>query len=126
MPIYETGKLGLTWEQKIEKDTGASGTLGVTLPSTAVTAQLDARLAFRQSVNNYWEFETLDCMIIQPTAPYIEDSLESDLIQKEIARQTKFFNAWTLYMVSGLVIARGSRAQLDENKKAAVRGNIGW
>ena len=46
MPIYETGKRGLKWEQKTDKGTSASGDLGVAVPSTAVTAELDAQLAF--------------------------------------------------------------------------------
>ena len=29
--------------------------------STAVTTNLDTRLAFRKSVNNYWEFDALVC-----------------------------------------------------------------
>lgn len=125
MPIYSTAKWDLTWDQKTETSQGGGVETTAPVTSTAAAVELDAKLAFQKSVSNFWEFEALDTVIIQPTSPYIEDSLENDYVQEDIARQTRFMPRWTLYMISGLMIARGSKARLDRNDTKVAQGGIG-
>ena len=77
MPIYPTKAWDLTWEVNKNKRVDISGNAGVPIAAAAgLIIKQDAGVAFKRTVENFWEFESLDTFIIQPTSEYVEDSIE--------------------------------------------------
>jgi hypothetical protein len=132
MPVFTTKKWSLNWEtdrgRQIELSASGDAPIG------PVQADASVKVVFQKSASNYSNFESLDTSIIQPTMAYIEDSLESELVQKELeGRKFLGVSFWTLFMVTGLVIARGAankqhdlaEASTSGQARANVSGDIG-
>jgi hypothetical protein len=83
--------------------------------------------AFKKSVSNYWEFERLDTAIVQLRRSYIDDSLEDEDVQKFLdSKKVLGMKSWTLYMISGIVIARGAQiVSAEENASSGVHATGG-
>jgi len=75
-----------------------------------------ASYAFKRSVSRFWEFEALDVIFIQPTKAYIEDCLDDDLVKGYIDKH-KNLGSWSLFMITGLTIARGARGHQKEKDR---------
>lgn len=82
----------------------------------------DAGVVFKKSVSNYWEFEKLETYIIQPNKSYIDDSLgleDGGPVTEYIEKHRGILGKngrWALYMISGIVIARGVKSAKREDK----------
>lgn len=79
-----------------------------------LSAQAKAALAFKQSVHNYRAFNKLDRYIIGPTRGYIKDVLEDKEVESHI-ETSKTLGAWSIIMITGVAIARGSQGSSSEN-----------
>ncbi|KAL6832174.1 hypothetical protein V8C40DRAFT_238036 [Trichoderma camerunense] len=109
MPIYPTKAWGLTWEVKESGGAGVSSIVGMPIAAAAgITIGLDAGTAFKQTTKNYWEFDSLDTFIFQPTSEYIEDSVEVDEVVSYRERRPSFSSS-TLFMITGIIVARGAK-----------------
>jgi len=89
----------------------------VKVPITEVaglSAQAKVALAFKESVHNYRAFDRLDRYIIGPTRGYIKDKLEDKEVKSHIER-SKTLGAWSIIMITGIAIARGSQGSSSEN-----------
>lgn len=74
--------------------------------ATGVTATASASLAFQRTVHDWWQYESMDFLTIMPTREYIEDSI-SNRDGDTVKLSTGLGSSWTIYMISGLVVARG-------------------
>lgn len=93
------------------------------LPSQAeLKAGIGAR--FKRTVKDFQKFEKLETEIVQITRPYIA----GELVHDEVKGTLKGQSAWSLFMVSGMKIARkvGERGHHTTNENAAhVHGGGG-
>lgn len=132
MPVYTTKKWSLSWEsdRRHHMELSASGDA----PIGPVQADANVAVVFQKSTSSYSNFDSLDTNIIQPTLAYIEDSLENELVQKELeSGKVLGVSSWTMFMVTGLTIARGATdkqhglaaASTSGHAQAKVSGDIG-
>jgi hypothetical protein len=61
-------------------------------------------------------------LIIQPTAAYIGDSLNDELVQAHIEKTRSILKTWSLFMITGLAIARAAKGNQEEGKDRSVNG----
>ncbi|KAK0704349.1 hypothetical protein B0H67DRAFT_499314 [Lasiosphaeris hirsuta] len=61
---------------------------------------------FRRRVERWWEFEGLEMYTVNPTRAYIDRVLAGEEVKKYIER-VKVLGGWTVFMVTGLAVARG-------------------
>ncbi|KAH6714002.1 hypothetical protein BKA61DRAFT_607020 [Leptodontidium sp. MPI-SDFR-AT-0119] len=117
MRVYETSKWGLKWTIDSSSSTSASVKASVPTGVLPVDVNTCVGAAFKESVTNYWEFDRLDTAIVQPRRAYIDDSLEAEDVQRFLdSKKVLGMKFWTLYMISGIVIARGARIVSAEEK----------
>ncbi|KAH8692295.1 hypothetical protein BGW36DRAFT_464809 [Talaromyces proteolyticus] len=107
-------------KSKIDNNDKASlsSSVLVPIPQAAGLVSVGGRIgyAFQRSVARYWEFDALDISFIQPTRAYIEDCLGEDAVKMYIDRH-RHLNSWSLYMVTGLTVARGAKAKREDKKR---------
>ncbi|KAH7311133.1 hypothetical protein BKA65DRAFT_363106, partial [Rhexocercosporidium sp. MPI-PUGE-AT-0058] len=121
MPVYPTTAWNLSYEIKKTQGGEVGGKAGAPIAAAVgVTVNAEAKVAFEKSVKNHCEFDTLETFIIQPTREYIEDSLDDDAVTKYIDK-IKFFEKWSIFMITGVAIARGAKIEGTETKKQDLR-----
>lgn len=123
MPVYTTKKWSLNWEfdRGHLMELSASGAA----PIGPIQADANVAVVFQNSTSSYSNFESLDTNIIQPTLAYIEDSLESELVRKELeSRKILGISSWTLLMVTGLIIAKGAANEQHDLAAASTSGQV--
>lgn len=119
-PIHSTKAWGLKWEQEDASGVGLSATGGMPIAAAAgVVVKLDAGMAFRTTVNKFWEFESLDTFIIQPTNSYVEESLESEEVNKYL-KGRGLLKTSTIFMITGLIVARGATVNTAEARSREI------
>ncbi|RYP44077.1 hypothetical protein DL768_009422 [Monosporascus sp. mg162] len=107
MPVYRTQPRQFKWE--VNKDLGFEASVTAKVPVAAiasVNSKAEVGIALQRSVQRYWEIEQLDTMILQPTRSYINHCLASEPIVEHLKRK-KLAGGWSLFMITGLMIARG-------------------
>jgi hypothetical protein len=114
MPIYPTKAWDLTWEVNKSHGVDISG----------VAIKLDARVAFTRTIKNFWEFVSLDTFIFQPTSEYVEDSVEDDEVAAYLKRRG-FLGSSTIFMITGVIVARGAKTKTSEVRKRNVHAGSG-
>ncbi|KAJ5261224.1 hypothetical protein N7478_011819 [Penicillium angulare] len=120
--VYTTRKDDFQWksgrgrEYKVDSDVGLP--VGM-VPGIAVGGAAGA--AFQRSVSNYAEFD-LEAQIIQPTEGYLEDSVEDEHVQRYIKRNASLLNRWSLFMITGLMIARGACGKYGKTEETSFHG----
>lgn len=125
MPIYSTKQLDLRLEGRISRGVELDAGADVPIASAVgLTLQLGAGVAFQRTVQNYWDFESLDTFIIQPTSEYIEDSVSDDEIVSYLQKRHSL-RPPTLFMITGLKIAHGTRLSSTEESRRGVHGGPG-
>jgi hypothetical protein len=125
MPIYPSKSWDLTCEMKKSKGMSVSGNAGVPIAAAGgFTMKLDARVAFQRSIQNFWEFESLDTFIIQPTHEYVEDSVEDEEVSAYLQKRG-LFGSSSLFMITGMIIARGGKWKASEMRKRDVHLGAG-
>lgn len=91
--------------------------------------KVDTGFVFQKSVKNYIEFEGLDTFFMQPTRAYIEDSLQEEAVERNLKKQRGNLGvrgSWKLYMISGVVIAKGAKAaKREDTSKQGVNAHAG-
>ena len=125
MPVYHTEATAFTWSSTDHTD--RHGDLACTAPNPG-TAGLGFQVAFQKAVENFEEYDRLDTYIVSPTRGYVENCL------KELDEENDDDDgggggilgrkwAWTVFMVTGLKIARrGGRREVTEERKSGVGG----
>jgi hypothetical protein len=126
MPVYLTQQWDLTWSEDAHRNRDVSAKAEVPAAGP-VDVKADAGIAFKRSVKNYLEFASLDTAIIQPTASYVKRSLETDLVAQHLeSRKVMGMSSWSLFMISGLVIAKGAKkGNRSDTHEAGGHGNAG-
>ena len=119
MTVYETTKWDMKWDISSSSTNSATANVGVPTGVLPVDMNTSVSAAFKKSVRNFWEFERLDTAIVQPTRAYVDDSLEDGDVEAFLNRKKVLgLKPWTLYMISGIAIARGARVVSNEESES--------
>jgi len=123
--VYESRQEDLKWETKSQNNVDLSAKAVLPIPHTGglVSVGGKASSAFKRSVSRFLEFEALDVMFIQPTRAYIKDCLDDDLVKGHINRN-KNLGSWSLFMITGLTIARGARGNRKEKDERDMHADL--
>lgn len=125
MPIYPTKAWDLTWEANQTDGFDVSGNAGVPIAAAAgLTLELGARVAFQRTIKNFWKFASLETFIFQPTSEYVEDSIEDDEVMA-YHKKRGFLNSSTVFMITGIMIARGAKTKTSDTGKRDIHGGPG-
>ncbi|KAK7943832.1 uncharacterized protein PG986_012945 [Apiospora aurea] len=88
---------------------GAAGGGAPIAAAAGVTIDAKVGAEFQNTVANWANFEHMDVESMQPSTGYIEDVLATELLQQWINHhQNPITRSWTVYMMIGLMIARGT------------------
>lgn len=125
MPVYATKTRSFNWQSTQAYGVDMSATGGVPIAAVAgMVANGSASLAFQRSTSNFSEFGSLDTFVVQASPAYIEDTLEGkDAI--EYVRKHTTLRAWSLFMITGIIVARGGRTVKSESRKKGIGGGPG-
>ncbi len=127
MPLHRTEGWNLKWDLGTKAGSGISSkfTVPVTAASVGLTVGTEAQLAFQQSIQNYWDFDSLECRIIQPTRGYIDDVMESDDLAIYFKRKG-LLKSSSLFMITGVIIARGANnVTAIESRDRSMNASLG-
>jgi hypothetical protein len=120
MPIYPTKAWDLTWEINNSAGVDVSANVGVPIAATAgLTLTLDARVAFKRTIKNSWEFASLDTFI-----EYVEDSVEDDEVAAYLEKLGPFKSS-KVFMITGIIVARGAKMKTSDVRKRDLHGGPG-
>lgn len=73
-----------------------------------------------------WEYDSVEEYAAYPTRQYIDRLLESKEVKQYIQKSKKLLGRWCVYMVTGIMVARGGgKNVVSEEKGAGVFGNVG-
>jgi hypothetical protein len=126
MSPYQSQMEQLKWDISKEQGIDLSAKIEVPTGMLPVDPTADAGVVFKREIKNYWKFDKLDTTIIQPTVAYIDDSLEDPLVADFLSKKKGLgLSAWTLYMISGLIIARGAKGGEHTTSTSGGYGHAG-
>lgn len=126
MQIYPSTAWDLTWESSAADGVGLDGTVGAPVAAAAgVELSLSAGVAFQKSIRNSDQFEKLETFIVQPTAEYVEDTVDDPQVARYIEKHTVLGFSKSLFLITGIIIARGAKTSVEETKKRDVHGGPG-
>lgn len=114
MKVWHSQTIKFKWDDSQSTQADAS----VSARAPAVTAagvdiQATASGAFRKSVENYSEFESLDCYIVNPVKSYVNEYLAGGSVADHV-KSEKTLGTWKLFMITGIMIARGANTSNKE------------
>jgi hypothetical protein len=125
MKIWATTAVNLRFSNKTEKDIETSAKGGAPIIAAAgMTIKAEAGLVFQRIMGNTWAIDRLDTQIVQPTMAYLEECRESTQVAEWVEKK-KVLGTWKVYMVSGLMIARGAKNERKETSETEERGSGG-
>uniref|UniRef100_UPI00315B4034 Gasdermin-like protein rcd-1-2 n=1 Tax=Neurospora crassa TaxID=5141 RepID=UPI00315B4034 len=95
------------------------------VPGVDVTGS--AGLHHTNITSDRWEYDSVVEYAVYPTRQYIDRLLESKEVRQYIQKSKKLLGGWCVYMVTGIMVARGGgRNVTSEEKGAGVSGNVGF
>jgi hypothetical protein len=117
MKVALTRMVDFKWDDAMSKNAGGGGNIkGPAVPGMAVGA--NTRAVFRESVQNHEAYDRLDKYIVQPTQDYVTRCLAQEPLANYVAKS----RSWTLYMITGLCVARRGKFTASESHNKTVRG----
>ncbi|KAF9772130.1 hypothetical protein IL306_010188 [Fusarium sp. DS 682] len=117
MRVFCSTTLNFTWDDTKLKSPGTNIAAGApVLTAAGVTAKVSLQFAFMRTIENHEEYERLDTYIVQPTKDYIKNCLA----QEELKAHVKGKVAWSMFMITGIKVARAGKREVQEEKNLAA------
>ncbi|KAF5632733.1 hypothetical protein F52700_6270 [Fusarium sp. NRRL 52700] len=117
MRVFGNSILNFTWDDTRLRSPGTNLAAGAPiLAATGVTAKASLQFAFMKTVESHEEYGRLDTYIVQPTKGYIKDCLEQD----EIKAHLKGKVSWSMFMITGIKVARAGKREAQEETNIAA------
>lgn len=119
MQVFHTDVDHFKWKASQNSKTG--GLLGGGVPILApagITVKGSIELAFASNIQNHEEYNRLDSYIVQPNKAYVAECLEGDKLSEHIAGK----KAWSMFMITGLKVARKGKRTTSESSHKQVNG----
>ncbi|KAF5700237.1 hypothetical protein FGLOB1_10904 [Fusarium globosum] len=109
--------LNFTWDDTRLKSPGTNLAAGAPILAAAgVTAKASLQFVFMKTVESHEEYDRLDTYIVQPTKGYIRDCLEQD----ELKAHVKGKVSWSVFMITGIKVARAGKREAQEETNIAA------
>lgn len=109
--------LNFTWDDTRLRSPGTNLAAGAPILAAAgVTAKASLQFAFMKTVESHEEYDQLDTYIVQPTKGYIKDCLE----QEEMKAHVKGKVSWSVFMITGIKVARAGKREAQEETNIAA------
>ncbi|KLP18427.1 uncharacterized protein LW94_6920 [Fusarium fujikuroi] len=109
--------LNFTWNDTRLKSPGTNLAAGAPILAAAgVTAKASLQFAFMKTVESHEEYDRLDTYIVQPTKGYIKDCLEQDELKAHIKGKV----SWSVFMITGIKVARAGKREAQEETNVAA------
>ncbi|KAH7202856.1 uncharacterized protein BKA55DRAFT_531398 [Fusarium redolens] len=125
MKVWLTRTINFRWDSSKSHDVNAC--VSATAPAAVAAGadvQSSASAAFRGSVENFAEFEALDCFIVDPVKSYIDNYLAEGPVADHITSH-KLLGTWKLFMITGIMIARGAKTSDKDQLRGEGHMNTG-
>ncbi|KAG9500789.1 hypothetical protein J7337_006469 [Fusarium musae] len=117
MRVFCNSTLNFTWDHTRLRSPGTNLAAGApVLAATGVTAKASLQFAFMKTVESHEEYDRLDTYIVQPTKGYIEDCLEQDELKAYIKGKV----SWSMFMITGIKVARAGKREAQEEMNMAA------
>ncbi|KAF6825957.1 hypothetical protein CPLU01_09949, partial [Colletotrichum plurivorum] len=87
----------------------------VVVAAPGISIRADVGMEFKKGFGRSATFERLDTQIIRPTKLYIRNCLKDSAVAEHIDK-VKFLGGWKLFMITGIMIARGARTERSESR----------
>lgn len=117
MKVFCNTTLNFTWDDTRLKSPGTNLAAGAPILATAgITAKASLQFAFMRTVQSYEAYERLDTYTVQPTKGYIEDCLAQDNLKAHIKGKV----AWSMFMITGVKVARAGKREAQEQTNLAA------
>ncbi|KAK0641771.1 hypothetical protein B0T16DRAFT_420504 [Cercophora newfieldiana] len=125
MRITKKNTVNFRYSSQAEQAAEVNAEGGFSIAAAAgVMVNVDAGAMFRQIMGNNWQIDRLETQIMQPTLAYIEKCRTSTEVASWIATH-KMLGAWKLYIITGLMIARGARNERTEWSERGANAGTG-
>ncbi|KAG4285117.1 hypothetical protein FPRO06_06377 [Fusarium proliferatum] len=109
--------LNFTWDDTRLKSPGTNLAAGAPILAAAgATAKASLQFAFMKTVESHEEYDRLDTYIVQPTKGYIRDCLEQDELKAHIKGKI----SWSVFMITGIKVARAGKREAQEETNVAA------
>jgi hypothetical protein len=122
MRIWATKAVDFHFSSSTDNGIDTSAKAGTTNPAaTGLNVSTHAEMVFRRTMGDSWSVDRLDTQIVQPTMTYLEQCQNSAQVAAWVEKK-KVLGRWKVYMVTGLMIARGVKNERKDNaeEKAGV------
>ncbi|KAH7159377.1 hypothetical protein DER46DRAFT_637873 [Fusarium sp. MPI-SDFR-AT-0072] len=117
MRVFHSTTLNFNWDDTKLKSPGTNlAASAPILAAAGVTAKASLQFAFMRNVESHEEYERLDTYTVQPTKAYIQDCLA----QQELKAHVKGKLAWSMFMITGIKVARAGKRDVQEEKNLAA------
>lgn len=129
-PSRPTTRHEFEWDHASSREVGvfarASLPLAGVVPGVEATASIGG--LFSRKVADHRRFASLEQWITCPTRTYVDKCLKTAEVQDYIRRASAVPGWWwTMYMITGLAIARGvGGMRTSESKGVALVQGVGW
>ncbi|EHK24364.1 uncharacterized protein TRIVIDRAFT_30927 [Trichoderma virens Gv29-8] len=125
MHIFSTTTVNFWLSNKTEKETEAAAQGEIPIAAAAgVTVKVEAGVVFRKMMGDTWAIDRLETQIVQPTLTYLDACRKSAQVAAWIDKN-KTFGSWKVYMISGLMIARGAKSERTKTSTSGAHGGAG-
>jgi hypothetical protein len=117
MRVFSTSITDFRWDDARSQEKSVN--MGASAPvatAAGMTLGGDIKLAFSKSVEAHEEYERLDKYIVQPTQSYIADCLH----EEPFASYVKGKMTWSMFMVTGLCVARRGISSVSDSGGPAI------
>lgn len=126
MQIYPSTAWDLAWEASRTDGVGLEGTAGAPIAAAAgLEFSLSAGVAFQKSIRNSNQFQKLETFIFQPTAEYVDDTVDDPQVAQYINQHTTLGFSKSIFLITGIIIARGATTSREETHKRDIHGGPG-
>ncbi|KAL8342980.1 hypothetical protein RB598_004373, partial [Gaeumannomyces tritici] len=112
-PLWQVKKWDFNWKQTNSNYTSVSAK--AITPLEGVGAEVAIR--FQNSISNHWRFDCLETFELQLSSSYLQDSLETPAVAKYIEDHKSPVGVWFMFMVTGIMVARGANKESSKNKE---------
>ncbi|KAJ1322997.1 hypothetical protein MN608_11851 [Microdochium nivale] len=125
MRISSTQLCEFEWAASSERGIGGSVAAGAPVATAAgITLGAELTAEFKKTVGTWAKFAAVDTEVVQPSRTYIDKLIAMPEVQEHIKHQNKLrLNQWTIYVVTGLMIARaGGTVGHSQGQSRSVGG----
>ncbi|GKU07319.1 hypothetical protein FLAG1_10222 [Fusarium langsethiae] len=115
--VHRNSVLKFSWDDGTQNAPGIHLAAGApVLAAAGITAKANLQTAFMRNVENHESYDQLDTYTVQRTKSYVEDCLAQD----ELKTYVKGKPFWSMFMITGIKVARAGTRETREERGTIV------